>query len=114
MKIPTIHVTKSDLLNYVTRFEFGEFRKEVLDRFDGVSVRFSAVEGRLDSVDRRLDNLGHKVDSIREEFRIHTGVILQQSREEFKAAMEYMQHVEAKKLDKEEFAALEIRIQKLL
>lgn len=100
MKTNPTHVTKSHLLDYVTRLEFNDFRKEVADRFDSVEVR--------------LSNLDRKVEMVREDFRIHTGVILQQSREEFKIAMEYMQNVEAKKLDKEEFEALERRIQHLI
>jgi hypothetical protein len=63
---------------------------------------------------QRFDTLDRKFDQLREEFRVHTGVLLQQSREEFKIAMEYMQHVEAKKLDKEEFEALERSIQHLI
>ena len=121
MKTNPTQVTKSDLLDYVTRLDFNDFRKEVLDRFDSVSdkfasvdVRFNAVDKRFDSLERRIDSLDRKVESIREDFRIHTGVILQQSREEFKIAMEYMQYVEAKKLDKEEFEALERRIQHLI
>jgi AICAR transformylase/IMP cyclohydrolase PurH len=100
MKTNTTQVTKSHLLNYVTQFEFGEFRREVTERFD--------------SVDTRLSTLDRKFEQLREDFRTHTGVLLQQSREEFKIAIEYMRHIEAKKLDKEEFETLEMRIRVLI
>ena len=103
---PTL-ITKSHLLDYVTKVEFNDFRDEMKDFRVDTQNRFTSIDNRLDSLDR-------KVDSIREEFRVHTGVLLQQSREEFKTAMEYMRHVEAKKLDKEEFEALELRIQHLI
>ncbi len=107
MKINPTHATKSDLLDYVTKLEFNDFRDEMKD------FRVE-TQNRFNSIDKRLDGLDRKFDQVREDFRIHTGVILQQSREEFKTAMEYMRHVEAKKLNKEEFEALERRIQHLI
>lgn len=135
MKTNTTQVTKSQLLDYVTKLEFSEFRNEVLDRFDStdnrfdsidtrfaaIDTRFTAIDNRFDSVDKRfssmdkrLNSIDKKIDQIREDFRVHTGVLSEQFSEQFKVAMEYMQHVEAKKLDKEEFEALEIRINNLL
>ncbi|MEK7646643.1 MAG: hypothetical protein AAB381_03055 [Patescibacteria group bacterium] len=107
MKINTTQATKSDLLDYVTKFEFSEFRTEVSDRFD-------SVDSRLDSLDKRVDNLDRKIDSIREEFRVHTGVLLQQSRDYFDTAMEYMKGIGENKADKKDFEVLEMKVERLI
>ena len=103
MKNNTTQVTKSDLLDYVTKFEFNEFRVEVRDFRESVESRFNAIDRRFDGVDRRFDSIDRRFDQLQEEFRTHTGVILQQTREYFDTVMEYMRNIEAKKMDKEVF-----------
>ena len=82
MKTHTTQVTKSDLLDYVTKFEFHEFRGEMRDFRESVESRFNAV-------DRRFDQL-------EESFRVHTGIIVQEFRERTDTIMEYVRHIDAK------------------
>jgi hypothetical protein len=121
MKINTTTATKSDLLDYVTKFEFNEFRTEMLDRFDGVSdkfvsidARFNAVDKRFDSLEKRFDGLDRKFEQLREEFRVHTGVLLQEFRAQSKIAMEYMKHIGENKADKKDFEVLEMKVDRLI
>jgi|GEM_PF-2891330 len=93
MNINTIHITQSHLLDYVTKLEFNEFRDEMKEfRVD--------TQQRFTSIDKHLDILDRKFDQLREEFRVHTGTILQQSREYMNTVMKYMRHIDTRKLDK--------------
>ena len=97
MPIQTNTVTRSHLLDYVTKSEFFDFKKEFFDfkseMYDfrdemynfrnEMQISQNKTEKRFNDVDRRFDEL-------KEEFRIQTGVLLDQMREERKIAFEYM------------------------
>lgn len=87
MKTNNTQITKSHLLDYVTKFEFNEFRDEMKDFRSDTQQRF--------------ETLDRKFDQLREDFRVHTGTILQEFREHTATIMEYMHHIDTKKVDKE-------------
>jgi hypothetical protein len=101
MKTNSSAVTKSHLLDYVTKFEFNEFRDEMKDFRTDTQRRFDFIDVRFTAVDKRLDTLDRKFDQLREDFRVHTGVIVQEFRESTATIMEYLRHLDAKKVDKE-------------
>ena len=81
MKTTTL-VTKAQLHDYVTKFEFNEFAGEMRDFREETSKRF-------DRIDRRIDRL-------EESFRVQTGVILEEMRTISQATMEYIQGIESR------------------
>lgn len=112
MKSHSIYATKSQLLDYVHKSEFNELKKDVRDfrdefiEFrDKTDARFNSIDKKFISIDSRFNSLDRRFDELKEEFRIQTGVILQETRENFKTVMEYLKHLDEKKLDKAEYYA---------
>jgi archaellum component FlaC len=107
---PSIYITKADLHDYVTKYEFNEFASEMRDfrentteRFDQVDARLSGIDSRLNSmdkrftaIDKRFDSIDRRIDSLEEQYRVQTGVILQEMRTLSKATMEYLRHLDSK------------------
>ncbi|MEI8249357.1 MAG: hypothetical protein WCG07_02585 [Candidatus Taylorbacteria bacterium] len=104
MSTTTNTITRSHLLDYVTKSEFFDFKKEFFDfksemydfrdemyNFQKEMYDFrTKIEIRFNSVDKRLDGIDRRFDEMKEEFRIHTGVLMDQMREERKITFEYM------------------------
>jgi len=131
-------VNKSQLVDYVTKIDFGEFKEEMSDfraetevRFDSVDSRFDlidkrfdlidnrfvaadkrfvAIESRLSSIDKRLNGIDKKFDQLDDSIRRTFGTYYEQFREDLRTSMEYVMNVENKKVDKEEFEALKVKI----
>ena len=82
-KASSAYATKSQLFDYVTKREFNEFKEEMYHFRDDMTDFKASTDKRFISVDRKLDE-------IREEFRIQTGIILDQFKEERKIMMEYV------------------------
>lgn len=81
------YVSKSQLLDYVNKFEFNEFRDEMREFRANTEERFANIDKRFDAVDRRFDRL-------EESFRVQTGVILQEMRSISQTTIEYMKGIE--------------------
>ena len=106
----SIYITKAQLHDYVSKFEFKEFVAEMRDfreetnrrfdqideRFVAINVRFTGVDSRLSGIDKRLDVLDRRMDSLKEEFRVQTGVMLQEMRTLSQATMEYLKHIDSR------------------
>ena len=116
-----IYARKTQLIDYVTKQEFHEFKDEMYD-FKGEMYVFrdemykfrNDTEIRFSKIDKRFDQIERKLDDFKESVRIQFGIFLQEMRDYFNTTMEYMRNVESKKVDKEEFAALELRVDRLL
>ena len=72
-KTPTLYAQQSQLMDYVTKFEFNEFRDEVNHRFDSVDKKFTAVDVRFSDLDKSIKRIS-------EEMRTHVGVVVQEFR----------------------------------
>jgi hypothetical protein len=96
----SIYATKSQLLDYVHKSEFNEFKKDMRDFHDEMIEFRDKTETRFNSIDSRFNEIDRRFDELKEGFRIHTGIILQETREQFKIVMEYLKHLDEKKLDK--------------
>jgi len=131
-------VNKHQLLDYVSKREFGDFVEEMRDfrtitesRFDSVDVRFDSIDARFDSIDRkfvsiesrlsihdkrfsdidkRFDKMDRQFDELKEIIRVQTGAILDQFREDLRVGIKYFQNVDRNKVDKAEFEKLKIEI----
>lgn len=103
MKTPQTYATKSNLLDYVTKSEFNEFKTEMYDFRDEVNQRFSRVDKRFDIIDRKLIDM-------EENIRRSMALLHEQFKEDLKTSMEYFTDIDRKKLDKEEFDALRHKI----
>ena len=88
MKTTTL-VTKAELHDYVTKFEFNEFVGDMRDFRQDANERFNKVGKRFDSIDRRIDRL-------EESFRVQTGVILEEMRSLSQATVEYLKGMESR------------------
>ncbi len=103
MKTPRTYVTKSHLLDYVTKGEFNEFRTEMYDFRDEVNRRFTVIDKRFDGIDRKLVDLD-------ENMRRSFGLLHEQFREDLKASMEYYSNLDKTKVDRTEFDAVRLKI----
>ena len=83
MKTPTTYATKTNLLDYVTKSEFNDFKVEMYDFRDEMYNFRNKTEQRFNNVDRRFDEL-------KEEFRLQTGILMDQMREDRKVTLEYI------------------------
>ena len=84
MKTPTTYATKSTLLDYVTKSEFGEFKIDMNDFRDEVHDFKAHTQKQFIKIDRRFDEL-------KEEFRLQTGVLMDQMHEDRKLIIEHVQ-----------------------
>lgn len=107
MSSHSTYATKSQLIDYVHKGEFNEFKKEMYefkkemyDFRDEFIIFRDKTESRFNSIDKRFNSIDRKFDELKEEFRIHTGIILQETREQFKTVMEYLKYLDEKKMDK--------------
>lgn len=82
MESPTF-VSKHQLIDYVTKREFNDFVEEMRDF--------------RDSTNKRLGNIDRRIDELKDEFRIHTGILMEQIREERQIFKEYIEHYFVKK-----------------
>jgi uncharacterized coiled-coil protein SlyX len=117
-------VSKHQLLDYVSKREFGDFVEDMRDfrtvtetRFDTIESRLSAYDKRFDSIelrlsahDKRFDKIDRQFDELKEIIRIQTGAILDQFREDLKTGIEYFQNIDNNKVDKVDFEKLKIEI----
>jgi len=110
MKTPSTYATKSNLLDYVTKSDFNEFktemydfRNEMYDFRDEVNQRFSRVDKRFDSIDRKLIDM-------EENIRRSIGLLHEQFREDLKASTEYYSSLDRVKVDRAEFDAVRLKI----
>ncbi len=71
---PAIFATKSQLIDYVTRRDFNDFREEIRDFRSQTEERFNRMDKRFDSLEDTM--------------RIQTGIIIEQSRADMKMAVE--------------------------
>ncbi len=97
------YVTKSNLLDYVTKGEFNEFKTEMYDFKSEMYDFRSRTEKRFDAIDRKLVEL-------EENMRRSFGLLHEQFREDLRTSMEYFTDIDRKKLDKDEFDALRYKI----
>ena len=96
MKTPRTYVTKSHLLDYVTKGEFNEFRTEMYDFRDHTNRRFDAIDRKLVDLDENM--------------RRSFGLLHEQFREDLKASMEYYSNLDKTKVDRTEFDAVRLKI----
>ncbi len=98
MKETTTYATTHQLrADYVTKFEFNEFRTEVRDQFIGVNARFDGIETRLDSiekrqgiVEKRLDVLVRRMDTLEENVGKRIDGALDEFTHRLKVGIEYI------------------------
>ncbi len=103
MKTNTTYVTKNQLVtDYVTKFEFAEFKEEMYDFKDDMNNFRSETGKRFDSVDKRLTSVERKLDEYREEMRRTSGAMLDQFRHDLKVGFEFMMDVREGKKDRSE------------
>ena len=106
MKTPPIYATKSQLLDYVTKSEFKEFkddmydfRDQVYDRLNSIDQKFEArfgtndvvlarINKKFDSIDRKFLSIDKKLDDMNENIRVSIGVMHEQFREDLKVGFE--------------------------
>jgi len=124
-------VNKHQLLDYVSKREFGDFVEEMRDfrtitesrfdsidaRFDSIDRKFVSIESRLSihdkrfsDIDKRFDKMDRQFDELKEIIRVQTGAILDQFREDLRVGIKYFQNVDRNKVDKAEFEKLKIEI----
>jgi chaperonin cofactor prefoldin len=103
-------VNKHQLLDYVSKREFGDFVDEMRDFRTVTESRFDSIESRLSAHDKRFDKIDRQIDELKEIIRIQTGAILDQFREDLKIGIEYFQNIDKNKVDKVEFEKLKIEI----
>ena len=48
--------------------EFTGFRRETMERFDGVDQRFDGIDQRLDAMDQRFDGVDQRLDAMDQRF----------------------------------------------
>lgn len=90
-KMTTAYATKSQLLDYVTRREFLDFKEDFHAFKEEVySFRDEMYEFRR-STESRLDRIDKRFDEIKEDFRIQTGYLMEEMRDERQAMKEYIQ-----------------------
>lgn len=92
----SIYITKAQLHDYVTKYEFIEFVGEMRDFKENTGQRLEGIDSRLNSIDRRLDGIDRRIDRLEDQFRIQTGAIIEEVRVRSKTTMEYLQHIESK------------------
>jgi len=61
------------------------------------------TDSRFNIIDKRFNDMDRKFEELKEEFRIHTGAILDEFRAINKVTLECMQHIESKMVTREEF-----------
>lgn len=103
-------VNKHQLLDYVSKREFGDFVEDMRDFRTVTDDRFDAIESRLSAHDKRFDKIDRQFDELKEIIRIQTGAILDQFREDLKTGIEYFQNIDNNKVDKADFEKLKIEI----
>ncbi len=110
-------VSKHQLLDYISKRDFNDFVAEMRDfrsltetRFNSIDARFNTIEARLAEHDKRFDKIDRQIDELKEIIRVHTGALLDQFREDLKMGLEYVQHVDNKKVDLVEFEKLKGRV----
>lgn len=103
-------VNKHQLLDYVSKREFGDFVEDMRDFRTVTESRFDSIESRLSAHDKRFDKIDRQIDELKEIIRIQTGAILDQFREDLKIGIEYFQNIDKNKVDKVEFERLKIEI----
>jgi archaellum component FlaC len=142
IKSPVVYATKSQLLDYVSKFEFNEFVGEMRDfrvdtnkrfdlidnrasftdkrftsiddRFSSIDKRFDLVDDRFSSIDKRFDSIDRRIDRLEDSIRTTIGTYYEQFREDLKTGLEYVQNIDAKKVDQSQFEALKIRVDRIL
>ena len=121
MRTNTTYATRSQLLDYVTKREFAdfweeftEFKADTAGHFEAINLRFNAVDQRFDAVDKRFILLDRRINQLVDDTRLQIGTLFEQFREDLKTGLEYVQNVDAKKVDKDEFIALEIKVERIL
>ena len=131
----TTLVSKHQLLDYVSKRDFNDFTADTRDfhevtgvrfdtidkRFDAVDARFDAIEARLashdkrfDSIDKQLLTLNRKFDELKEDTRVQIGAALNQFKEFLDVGMEYVENVDEKKVDKDDYDRLKAIVQRYL
>ena len=110
MKTPTTYATKSNLLDYVTKGEFNEFKEEMYD-FKDEMYHFRDEMGTFQTAtEKRFNNIDRKLVDMDENIRRSIGLMHEQFREDLKTSMEYFSDMDRKKVDKDEFDALRLKI----
>jgi hypothetical protein len=94
-KIPTPYITKNQLLDYVTKNDFNEFKTDVFKRFDAIDARFDAVDKRMGSLDQRMSTLEKGFIRLEDNMRIQAGVYYERMEHNFKAGMEILKEIAA-------------------
>lgn len=103
-------VSKHQLLDYISKRDFNDFVAEMRDFKELTGERFNTIEARLAEHDKRFDKIDRQIDELKEIIRVHTGALLDQFREDLKMGLEYVQHVDNKKVDLVEFEKLKGRV----
>lgn len=100
-------LTKNHLVDYVTRFEFNEFRDEMRDFRNETEIKFSSLERRMGTLEKRMDTLEDNITKT-------MGAYLDMFKDNLKTAIEYFQNVDAKKVDIKDFESLKIKVEAIM
>lgn len=121
MKTPTTYATRSQLMDYVTKGDFTEFKEEMRDFRDDAEKRFTSIDSKLrtiddrfDSIDKRLSIHDRRFDTLEDTIRRSIGLMHEQFREDLKIGIEYFQNVDNKKVDIKDFEALKIKVEAIM
>lgn len=103
-------VSKHQLLDYVSKREFNDFVGDMRDFREVADKRFDSIEARLSAHDKRFDNIDRQFDELKELMRVQTGAILDQFRSDLRAATEFFDNIDKKKVDQREFDLLKEKV----
>jgi len=90
MKSTITYVTRSQLFDYVTKREFNEFKQEMYNFRDEMYEFRKNTELHFARIDKRFNDVDRRFDELREEFRVCTGILVEEMREERKVTLEYV------------------------
>lgn len=90
MRTSTTHITKSDLLDYVTKSEFKEFKDEMYEFRDDMGLFRTNTEARFNSIDKRLITIDEKIDDLADQMRRSMGILAEQFREDLRTSLEFL------------------------
>ncbi len=77
-------------MDYVTKGEFNEFKGEMYDFRDRAEDHFASIEGHFTDVEKRLNSIDRRFDELKDEFRIQTGILVEQMQDERKITLEHV------------------------